>query len=64
MPASPIRRLVQYADEAKQRGVEVLHLNIGQPDLLTPDLAEKALHSYTGKYIPYSHSAGNISQSR
>ncbi|MBP5371513.1 MAG: pyridoxal phosphate-dependent aminotransferase [Bacteroidales bacterium] len=61
MPASPIRRLVQYADEAKQRGVEVLHLNIGQPDLLTPDLAEKALHSYTGKYIPYSHSAGNIS---
>ncbi|MBR4115589.1 MAG: pyridoxal phosphate-dependent aminotransferase, partial [Bacteroidales bacterium] len=61
MPASPIRRLVPYADEAKRRGVEVLHLNIGQPDLLTPDLAEKAMHAYTGKYIPYSHSAGNLS---
>ena len=36
MPASPIRRLVPYADRAKARGVKVYHLNIGQPDIETP----------------------------
>lgn len=36
LPTSPIRKLVQYSDQAKQRGIEVLHLNIGQPDIAAP----------------------------
>ena len=36
LPSSPIRKLIAYADEAKSRGVEVLHLNIGQPDIEAP----------------------------
>ncbi|MCL2327331.1 MAG: pyridoxal phosphate-dependent aminotransferase [Bacteroidetes bacterium] len=60
MPASPIRKLSKYADAAKARGVEVLHLNIGQPDLATPPQAIDAVRNFSGEYIPYSHSAGNI----
>lgn len=60
MPASPIRKLSKYADAAKARGVEVLHLNIGQPDLTTPQQAIDAVRNFSGDYIPYSHSAGNI----
>lgn len=58
MPESPIRKLVPYAEAAKQRGVKVYHLNIGQPDIQTPDVALKALHNFSDKVIEYSHSAG------
>ncbi len=60
MPASPIRKLAKYADAAKAKGIEVLHLNIGQPDLITPPQAIDAVRNFSGDYIPYSHSAGNI----
>lgn len=43
MPESPIRKLVPYADAAKKNGVKVYHLNIGQPDIKTPDLALEAV---------------------
>ena len=41
MPASPIRKLVPFADEAKRRGRKVYHLNIGQPDIETPEVARQ-----------------------
>ncbi|WP_462319208.1 pyridoxal phosphate-dependent aminotransferase [Marinilabilia sp.] len=59
MPASPIRKLVPYAEEAKQRGTHVIHLNIGQPDIFTPEVALDAVRNLTDKVIEYSHSAGN-----
>jgi aspartate aminotransferase len=58
MPASPIRRLVPYAEEAKERGVKVYHLNIGQPDIKTPEVAIAAMHDLKMDVIEYSHSAG------
>ena len=58
MPASPIRRLVPYADEAKKRGIHVYHLNIGQPDIHTPEAALEAIHHFRPKVVEYSHSAG------
>ncbi|HRW63516.1 MAG TPA: pyridoxal phosphate-dependent aminotransferase, partial [Bacteroidales bacterium] len=61
MPASPIRKLVPYAEEAKKRGVKVYHLNIGQPDIPTPEVALTAIKNITEKVIEYSHSAGNES---
>ncbi|MDR2653201.1 MAG: pyridoxal phosphate-dependent aminotransferase [Prevotellaceae bacterium] len=61
MPASPIRKLVPYAEAAKKRGVKVYHLNIGQPDIITPPLALEAVKKYDAKVIEYSHSAGNES---
>jgi len=61
MPASPIRKLVPYADEAKKRGVKVYHLNIGQPDIPTTQLALDAVHHFDQKVIEYSHSAGILS---
>ncbi len=61
MPASPIRKLVPYAEAAKKRGIKVYHLNIGQPDIKTPEVAINAIRSYNGKVIEYSHSAGNES---
>ncbi|HOY38789.1 MAG TPA: pyridoxal phosphate-dependent aminotransferase [Bacteroidales bacterium] len=61
MPASPIRKLVPYADAAKARGVKVYHLNIGQPDIKTPDTALQAIRNFSDKVIEYSHSAGNAS---
>jgi aspartate aminotransferase len=59
MPASPIRKLVPYAEAAKKRGIKVYHLNIGQPDIKTPEVAIDAIRKYDGKVIEYSHSAGN-----
>ncbi|MEN8158149.1 MAG: pyridoxal phosphate-dependent aminotransferase [Bacteroidota bacterium] len=59
MPASPIRRLVPYAEEAKSRGRKVYHLNIGQPDIKTPEVAREAVKNMTDQVIEYSHSAGN-----
>lgn len=61
MPESPIRKLVPYADEAKKRGVKVYHLNIGQPDIETPEVALNAIRNYDHKVIKYSHSAGILS---
>lgn len=61
MPESPIRKLVPYADEAKKRGIKVYHLNIGQPDIETPEVALNAIRHYDQKVIEYSHSAGMLS---
>ncbi len=61
MPASPIRRLVPYAEAAKERGIKVYHLNIGQPDIKTPTIAVEAVHKSNIEVIEYSHSAGFLS---
>ena len=58
MPSSPIRKLVPYAEQAKNRGVKVYHLNIGQPDIRTPEVALEAVRNTDIKVIEYSHSAG------
>ena len=58
LPASPIRKLVPYADAAKQRGTKVYHLNIGQPDVETPTPFFDAINAADLKVIAYSHSAG------
>lgn len=58
MPASPIRKLVPYANAAKARGTKVYHLNIGQPDIQTPDIAWKALKESNLKVLEYSPSEG------
>lgn len=59
MPESPIRKLVPYAENAKKRGVEVFHLNIGQPDIKTPDCALKAIKNNTINVLAYSRSEGS-----
>ncbi|PLX12467.1 MAG: aspartate aminotransferase [Marinilabiliales bacterium] len=64
MPASPIRKLVPFAEEAKKKGHKVYHLNIGQPDIPTPEVALEAVKNITEKVIEYSHSAGNESYRR
>lgn len=61
MPASPIRKLVPFADEAKRKGRKVYHLNIGQPDIETPEGAMDALKNTQIKVVEYSHSAGILS---
>ena len=61
LPASPIRKLVPYAEEAKRKGRKVCHLNIGQPDIPTPEVALNAIRNLDLKVIEYSHSAGNES---
>lgn len=61
MPESPIRKLVPFAEAAKSRGVKVFHLNIGQPDIETPQVALDAIRNYDHDVIAYSHSAGNLS---
>jgi len=64
MPASPIRKLVPYSEEAKRKGRKVYHLNIGQPDIPTPEVALNALRNINLNVIEYSHSAGNESYRR
>jgi len=61
MPASPIRKLVPLADEAKARGIHVYHLNIGQPDLPTPKAAIDAIRGIDRKVLEYSPSQGYLS---
>ena len=61
MPASPIRKLVPFAEAAKQRGTKVYHLNIGQPDIETPKMVLDAVRHSDFKVLEYSHSAGNES---
>jgi aspartate aminotransferase len=58
MPASPIRKLVPYSEKAKTQGTTVYHLNIGQPDIETPEVALNAVKNLDRKVIEYSHSAG------
>lgn len=58
MPASPIRKLVPFADAAKKRGTKIYHLNIGQPDIETPEVMLNAIKNADIKVLEYSHSAG------
>ena len=58
MPASAIRKLVPLADAAKKQGVKVYHLNVGQPDIKSPDCALDAIRNFNQENVSYSHSAG------
>ena len=58
MPESPIRKLVPFAESARARGVKIFPLNIGQPDIETPEVALNAVRDFDKKVIEYSHSAG------
>ena len=58
MPESPIRKLVPYSEKAKKRGIKVYHLNIGQPDIKTPEVALNAVKNVNIQVLEYSHSAG------
>jgi aspartate aminotransferase len=59
MPESPIRKLVPYAEDAKKRGVKVYHLNIGQPDIKTPEVALNAIKNNNLQIVAYSRSEGS-----
>jgi len=59
MPESPIRKLVPYAENAKKNGIEVFHLNIGQPDIKTPGVALEAIKNNTIEVLAYSRSEGS-----
>ena len=58
MPESPIRKLVPFAEQAKKAGKKIYHLNIGQPDILSPEVSLEAIHNFSDKIVEYSHSAG------
>ena len=58
-PSSPIRKLVPYADGARARGIQVFHLNIGQPDIETPEVMRQALNTYADEVIAYGPSGGD-----
>ncbi len=58
MPSSPIRKLVPFAEAAKKRGTKIYHLNIGQPDIETPEVMLNAIKNADIKVLEYSHSAG------
>ncbi len=58
MPPSPIRKLVPYAEKAKKSGMKIFHLNIGQPDIESPQIMLDAVKAFPLKVIEYSHSAG------
>ncbi|MCJ7466179.1 MAG: pyridoxal phosphate-dependent aminotransferase [Maribacter sp.] len=59
MPESPIRKLVPFAEEAKKKGVKVIHLNIGQPDIKTPKIALDAVKNNTIEVLEYSRTEGS-----
>lgn len=59
MPESPIRKLVPYAENAKKRGINVYHLNIGQPDIKTPKVALDAVKNNTIEVLEYARSEGS-----
>ncbi len=59
MPPSPIRKLVPFATEAKKRGVKVIHLNIGQPDIETPHVVRDAIKNFDYKVLSYLNSEGS-----
>lgn len=64
MPASPIRKLVPYAEKAVSNGTTVFYLNIGQPDIATPKQYFDAIKNADIDVLAYSHSAGNESYRR
>lgn len=59
MPSSPIRKLVPFAEAAKKRGVQVIHLNIGQPDIKTPKVAMDAIRNLELEVLAYSMTQGS-----
>jgi len=61
LPTSPIRKLVAFSDEAKNKGIDVLHLNIGQPDIPSPKESLDAVKNSNLKLLPYGPSQGTIS---
>ena len=61
LPTSPIRKLVVYSDQAKSKGIEVLHLNIGQPDIKAPKEAINAVQNSNLNLLPYGSSQGSSS---
>ena len=61
MPSSPIRRLAPLANAAKERGINIYHLNIGQPDLDSPEVALEAINKFDKKILEYSPSDGFLS---
>ena len=61
MPSSPIRKLAPFANAAKDRGLKVYHLNIGQPDLDSPQVAIDAIKKFDKKILEYSPSDGFLS---
>jgi aspartate aminotransferase len=61
MPSSPIRKLVPYAEQAKKNGIEVFHLNIGQPDIETPKELFDAIKNFKDKVLKYGPSQGFLS---
>ena len=61
IPVSPIRKLVAFSEQAKARGVKVLHLNIGQPDIEAPRVATDAVKNSNLKLLPYGPSQGSFS---
>lgn len=60
MPASPIRKLVPFAQAAKKRGTKVYHLNIGQPDIKTPDIFFESIRNFSAPVLEYALSQGNL----
>ena len=61
MPESPIRKLVPYSEEAIKKGKKVYHLNIGQPDIKTPEIALEAIKNTDISTLAYSRSEGSES---
>ena len=61
LPESPIRKLVQYSDQAKAKGIHVHHLNIGQPDIAAPEEALDAVRKSSLELLPYGSSEGSLS---
>jgi len=59
MPSSPIRKLVPYAEDAKKKGINVIHLNIGQPDIKTPKIALEAVRNHNLEVLAYSRTEGS-----
>lgn len=60
MPASPIRKLVPFSEAAKSKGIKVYHLNIGQPDIETPEVVGDAMRRQDARVIEYSNSEGML----
>ena len=60
LPTSPIRKLSKHAEEAKAKGIEVIHLNIGQPDIQTPAKALDAIKSFDQNVLVYGPSEGSL----
>src|SRR5690606_40250200 len=58
MPSSPIRKLTPYSDKAEKRGIKVYHLNIGQPDIDSPQPALDAIINQPFRVLSYTHSEG------